>query len=85
MYQGFEQDPKRTATARLLGLGFAWVIVTAFAVALFVQTLYQSAGAEILVGAVLAGLVLLPIYSKLRGRAVISTPPTTGSEVARRH
>jgi hypothetical protein len=84
MYMGFHQDPKRTEFARLVALTTAWFVLTAFAVVLFIQTFYQSRGARIPLGIVVAGMVFLPIYSKMRGRALISPPPSTGSEVSRR-
>ncbi len=69
MYPGFHQDPKRTNLARLVGLVTAWVVLTAFAIVLLIQTTYESSQAEWVMSFILALLVLLPIYSKARGRS----------------
>ena len=85
MYQGFEtKDPRALVVAQGLGLLTAWVVVTAFAVTLFIQALYQSSQAAICVGVILALLVLGPVWSLARGRAGIDPlPPDDQSDVTK--
>lgn len=81
LYQGFEtKDPRALVLAQSVGLLTAWVIVTALAVTLFVQALYESTQAAIVMGAIVGLLVLGPVFQLSRKRFGIDPIPQEGTQ-----